>query len=722
MKEQKRARGFYSLEIHLYKYSPARFRARASGFKNLTSDGVSLTPLIGPKACPAAVFLQEWSLTGPKDAMQKPKIPFTPTWGTSAQLLFLDSDNPFAVRDLHTSSRASMPVCTRARGRGGESSRSSSPSSTPSSPLSPALSITSLGPTHGSPLAHSASSAAKTSQLGEQRPQTINERLQREALGGAVEAQGDSDKNPVEQAREEGRVSEANSTISKPLASPMTPTPAPTQPSHRVKRKQCESDNHDNREALRKKKPRLLNAADADSQCQQVVELLVRACHLVRDPDTASILTSLSDPSIDGSQEASLIKKRTSHEELKGRLAGLHKEELQAEGVLAQEREAYGRACQRVDRFQQDNLPSAHGFDIDENDEIRSVLRSYFEKVNLARQEAERCGNLLTKDKEEAKSRMEAAARSYNKAKERHCIEKHHFQILSGSIRVTEAFEQMKAQTEALEQALKALRQAQRGQSNPCDASQQQNLSTERLANSMPVDFVLERVVPETATTRTEEWLRGNPTQSSNDISPREIIDIFGNILPLTSDANAQQGASEANLQHASLWGEEAEHAGAEIQKLKADLLRQREEAEQERERVKRRELEANLPRLQEEAEQERVKRKELEANLQREREKVESLMRSFKPDFEFTEALKELTQDFDSQKERSSSGQVAGLHLLNPVYQPHLFNLDQGQNGIPTVIPQSTVEHSYASGSREWNCWSPWGDAGFLEPRLRNY
>jgi hypothetical protein len=210
------------------------------------------------------------------------------------------------------------------------------------------------------------------------------------------------------------------------------------------------------------KRPRLLNTTDADSQYQQVVELLVKACQLVRDPDIASILTSPSGPS-DGPQEASLIRKRTSYEDLKGRLDSLRKEELQAEGVLAQEREAYERACQRVDRFQQDNLPSAHGFDIDENNEIRSALHSYFEKVNLARQEAERCGDLLTKDKEEARSRMEAAARSYNRAKERHCIEKHHFQMIFGSIRVTEAFQQMKAQTEALEQAFEALRQAQRG-------------------------------------------------------------------------------------------------------------------------------------------------------------------------------------------------------------------------------------------------------------------
>jgi hypothetical protein len=130
------------------------------------------------------------------------------------------------------------------------------------------------------------------------------------------------------------------------------------------------------------KKPRLLNATDADSQCQQIVELLARACHLVRDPDIASILTSPGGPS-DGSQEASLIRERTSYEKLKRQLDSLHKEELQAEGVLAQEREAYERACQRVDRFQQDNLPLAHGFDIDENNEIRSALHSYFEKVNL---------------------------------------------------------------------------------------------------------------------------------------------------------------------------------------------------------------------------------------------------------------------------------------------------------------------------------------------------
>jgi len=280
------------------------------------------------------------------------------------------------------------------------------------------------------------------------------------------------DEYPVVQ--EEGRVSAArDSNISKPSASPISPAASARTPERRrgAKRNQCESeiDSHcDSREASLIKKQRLLNAADADSQYQQVFELLVRACRLVRDHDIAGILTS-SGPSTDRSREASLNK------ELKGRLDSLHKEELQAEGVLAQEREAYERACQQVDRFQQDDLPSAHGFDIHENNEIRSALQSYFEKVNLARQEAERCGGLLIKDKEEAKSRMEAAAKSHNRAKERHCTEK---QIISGSIRVTEAFQRMKAQTEALEQALEALQLAQRGQSNLSQASRQRSLST----------------------------------------------------------------------------------------------------------------------------------------------------------------------------------------------------------------------------------------------------
>jgi hypothetical protein len=103
----------------------------------------------------------------------------------------------------------------------------------------------------------------------------------------------------------------------------------------------------------------------------------------------------------------------------------------------------------------------------------------------------------------------------------------------------------------------------------------------------------------------------------------------------------------------------------------------------------------------------------------------VESLTQSLQTDFDFTEALKELTQDLDSRKERGSSGQVAGHQLSNPVYQPHLSNgerLDtQGQNEILTVIPRSMVENS-ASGSREWNYWPQWGDAGFLGPGLRNY
>jgi len=188
----------------------------------------------------------------------------------------------------------------------------------------------------------------------------------------------------------------------------------------------------------------------------------------------------------------------------------------------------------------------------------------------------------------------------------------------------------------------------------------------------------------------------------SIDDSPEgDNIDIFGDILLAE--------AGETNFQHANL-REEAEHAEAEIQQLKADLLRLKEEVEQER--VNRRELEADFLRQKEEVEQQR---KELEASLQREREKVESLTKSLETDFSFTEALKEL-QNLDP--EWSSLSQAAREHLENPVFQPHMPNpsdrgsvgegLDtQGQSEIFTVIPQSTVE-PYAWG-REWNYWPQW-------------
>jgi hypothetical protein len=93
----------------------------------------------------------------------------------------------------------------------------------------------------------------------------------------------------------------------------------------------------------------------------------------------------------------------------------LRAEDMQAERVLARVTDAHRRICQQVNGFQLHAvLSSVPGFDGKGNangTEVRLAWLRYLENVGQVRREAERLGDLLSKNQEEATATMEAAAR-----------------------------------------------------------------------------------------------------------------------------------------------------------------------------------------------------------------------------------------------------------------------------------------------------------------------